>query len=266
MLSSVEEINMFKILKRLLKKSDAENKSLSDEYLEIVRKFGELGINITDCLKLELEVLEKIYVAIVSLYKKYPEIPVGYIEELNLQKIKEGIADTHFFSTSKRVHYDKASHYNTNRGLCISLNKEYFVDISKFAIKMELVNLSIDCVYEYAIAHEFGHCIDILMAKECGFLKQSDALERKEVSYFLNNLPVSYNIVSEIIYNKFPKRNRSYISVGGELSNLMGETASMNEGEAFAEAVAFDYFNLDNSTAKEILDNYHIWLEEKRRS
>ena len=79
MLSSVEEINMFKILKNILIKSDAENKSLSDEYLEIVRKFGELGIEIEDINEVNITVWTRIYLCIENLYKNYPELPMGFL-------------------------------------------------------------------------------------------------------------------------------------------------------------------------------------------
>ena len=105
---------MFEILKRLLKKSDAENKSLSDEYLEIVRKFGELGIEIEDINEVNIAIWNRVYLCIENLYRNYPELPKGFFNRLNFKE-ENSIACTSFYLNENNL-YDTTNVF-------VSLNK-----------------------------------------------------------------------------------------------------------------------------------------------
>lgn len=255
MLSSVEESNMFKILKRLLKKSDVENKSLSDEYLEIVRKFGELGIRIQDIKTLEVSVWEIIYKSLVSLYKKYPEVSEGFIREINFNKISNGAAMTYFPMVEPNC-------YDTTKGVFIALNKHYFLNVEKFKNILHKTGLPYEAGYEFTIAHEFGHIIEFNYCIKNKLIPFGASISEDDILMVIKNLPISKEIVNAEIVSLYPKRNPSNISIEGVLSELIDCVASIDAGEAFAEAIAFDYFSIDNILVKKIINHYKSYISK----
>lgn len=246
---------MFKLLKRLPKKSDAENKSLSDEYLEIVRKFGELGIRIQDIETLEVNVWEIIYKSLVSLYKKYTEVSVGFIQEINFNKVSNGAAMTYFPLV-------RPNHYDTTSGVFIALNKHYFLNVEKFKNILYKTGLPYDAGYEFTIAHEFGHIIEFHYCVKNKLIPFGTNIPEDDILMFIKNLPISKEIVSEEIVSLYPKRNPRNISIEGVLSELIDSVASVDAGEAFAEAIAFNYFSIDNILVNNIIEHYKNYISK----
>ena len=246
MLSSVEESNMFKILKRLLKKSDVENKSLSDEYLEIVRKFGELGIRIQDITEIPVKIWTEIYNYIDRLYNLYPELPTGFLKLIDLQNAFS-IGNTDFCKNEDGT-------YNTKAGVKISLNKKYLLEENTFIKKIETTKTLLtpaDSI-KFIIAHEFGHVIDIYKTiSEKGYVLSSQ-VSHEEIFAFFNTINYSDRIVLKVIEENFPDIKKH--NYAGFLSEKMGYTASSSFAETFAEAIAFNFVGTDNDIAKLIIE------------
>lgn len=217
MLSSVEEINMFRILKRLLKKSDAENKSLSDEYLEIIKKFGELGIRIQDIETLEVSVWEIIYKSLVSLYKKYPEVSVGFIREINFNKVSNGVAMTYFPLVEPNC-------YDTTNGVFIALNRHYFLNVGKFKNILYKTGLPYEAGYEFSIAHEFGHIIEFHYCIKNKLIPFGASIPEDEYENILhqydqyyhlkNNKKIMIYYIPKDIYNYIKYSNKNIVTNG----------------------------------------------------
>lgn len=254
MLSSVEEINMFKILKNILIKSDAENKSLSDEYLEIVRKFGELGIEIEDINEVNITVWKRIYLCIDNLYRNYPELPKGFFNRLNFKE-ENSIACTAFCLKENNL-YDTTNVF-------VSLNKFYFLDTNNFKIKKAATNIDIalEDYIEFSICHEFGHILDIYFSLRYDSLGFRENVPENEIIDFLNTIPLSNKLVEQAIIayiNNIGKSHKETL-----LSEKMGYTASKDNAEAFAESIAFHYFTKNNLITNYIIEEYRRSIEER---
>lgn len=189
---------MFKILKRLLKKSDAENKSLSDEYLEIIRKFGELGIRIQNITEMRVNIWAEIYNYIYRLYNLYPELPIGFLKSIDLQNTFS-IGNTDFCKNEDGT-------YNTKVGVRISLNKKYLLEENAFIKKIETTKTLLtpaDSI-KFIIAHEFGHVIDIYRTILDNEYVLSYQVSHEEILAFFNTINYSERIVLKVIEENFP--------------------------------------------------------------
>lgn len=236
---------MLNLLKIIFKKADVGKKEhLSDEYLDVIRKFGELGIKIKECKELSIETWNQIYLTIESLYKKYSEIPIGYIKEINLSK-NDGIAEAHLFC-------DKQYIYDTKQGICLSLNKNYFMDFALFGIKRKTTNFNVNDneIIPFIIAHEFGHVIDIYHSLKDPCYQNKRFLSGDDLIILLETLPYSKKILEEALRNAYPELKR--MNYEGFLSETISSNASQDFGEAFAEIIALNFLNKENRLIKEV--------------
>ncbi len=232
-----------------IKKFFINKKILDDQYLKIKEDFKELGIDVKELYLLKETLWKQMLTCLKKMLEEFPEVK-GIVKEINFEKTKNGIAEVHFFQLDKKLHYEKAQYFDITQGLCISFNKHYFLDSNTFATKMKLENLPIDSGYVYATAHEFGHVVDIVWSMKSYKFKHPEAVTRKEVANFLYNALSSQHIIENIIWSLFPKKNRNQISINDKLSEFM------HTSEAFAEAFAYKYCGIENTTTRLILEHY----------
>lgn len=214
----------------------------SREYDELRHAFEEIKITIKNIEELKPEIWKRIYFCMRKLYQIHTKFPVGYINGIDVKQNMRSIACVKFPQEGGEI---DTSH------VCMSLNKSFYKNIENFRSKKcaTLIDIDIDDFIEFSICHEFGHVIDIYYS-----IKFGSTVNLDNVNYFFEKIPFSSDIINTVFKDMYP--DKKYLCVESILSEEMGETASRNYMEAFAEAVAFNYFGKNNIISESIIKKY----------
>ena len=226
------------IRKRILKYKE---KQIKDD-------FRTLKIEIQNYELLKPSVWKRIFKCLKKLYEMYPEIKLGMLDLIKVQKSfqrNNQIAITSFY-------FEKFELVDITR-LGILINANFFNDVKTFAdVKSSTyINISLNDFVEWVISHEFGHVLDIHYSILLEKLNKCRFVEIKTAEKILNNLIFSNEIIKTIQEDKtFNARE-------------MSRYATKNHSETFAEAIAFGYFNSDNESSKKVLEEFQKRRERK---
>lgn len=212
---------------------------------QIKNDFKTLKIVIQNYELLKPSVWKRIFKCLKKLYEMYPEVKLGILNEIKLKDNEKFISSIKFNSL--------INEYVNINSFSIIINIDFFNNTKAFIRNKANTNIYIELndFIEYSIAHEFGHLLDIIYSFKIGYYNKVKIIEKKYVNSFFDNLPFSNKIINQVLSSDEFKIDLSDLSKYAMKSNK----------EAFAEAVAFGYFNSTNKLSNRILTEFKKWRE-----
>lgn len=210
---------------------------------QIKDNFRALKIEIQNYELLKPSVWQRIFKCLKKLYEMYPEIELGVLNLIDTRNdLNNKVAITNFY-------FENLGYVDT-RQIKMTLNAKFFNDVNEFfdAKVSTKENLRLNDFVEWTIAHEFGHLIDIVYHAKFNYTNIR-FIEYNKVENFIDNMFLSKMIISNIF------KNNSSRYIKNELLK-MSDYATKSNKEAFAEAIAFGYFNSKNKVANIILNEF----------
>lgn len=263
---------MFKILKRLLKKSDAENKSLSDEYLEIIRKFGELGIKVIGTESVSLNVLKRIYFTIEYLNHEHHEIGTEFLKEIHIGSfsgfIKQGLLGKY---SSGGYGTTLFALKNENLYVKIFLNIDKIADNDTLLKREKVIGCNDGFGLESIVTHEYAHVLEFYILYSIykwnelnptlqeveSFLKMEEDNKCNFISKETELINICTRALNALGFDKY--------RILDDACNYLGGYAGKNYQECFAEAFS-QYYCSSHPTklAELIVCEYNDFIETRK--
>jgi hypothetical protein len=229
---------------------------------DIRTDFYKLGIEIEAMNRLPLRSWRRICNTLSDLFKMYPEVPKGFLKKIIAGSGKN--IPRYACVRPSSINMDPRN--GDYLGVVMVLNQHKFKGETLFNVKVEKHNLIIPYDIELAIAHEFGHIIELLMHFKKHNWFEKTYISDKEYKSFVEEMTDVTAICKPIIARNRYSENIDLLHLDEDalhsyICDYLGSYASKDYSEAFAEAVAQNYGKVTNVFADQIIESYHNYYE-----